>query len=99
MTFVVAVVAQMGLTLLTIRLGWDAIFVVTPAFFAFLFFFGRAFLLSLRRLALLRSTTLRFATPLFFTIFLLFCSGSLGAYIGNMLNSVVFHMPVVEFDR
>jgi len=98
-TFTFAVSAQMAITLLTIRLGWSAIFVITPLFFAYVFFFGRAFLLALRRLSRLRHTTLRFATPIFCTIFLLFCSFSLGPYIGNALNSTIFHMPVEEFDR
>src|SRR2546421_8185734 len=98
-TFVVAVATQMLLTLLTIRLGWDAIFVIGPAFLVYLFFFGRAFLLAIRRLSLLRSTMLRFATPIFCTIVLLFCSFCLGAYMGDTLNSIVFHMPVVDIDR
>ena len=99
MTFLIAVATQIALTLLAIWLSWSAIFIITPVFFAYLFFFGRAFLLSLRGMSLLRSTTLRFATPIFCAILLLLCSFSLGAYLGNTLNTAVFHMPVVDFDR
>jgi hypothetical protein len=68
-TFAFAVFAQMVITLVTIRLGWWAIFVVFPLFFAYIFFFGHAFLLALRHAAVLRDTTLRFATPILCTIF------------------------------
>jgi hypothetical protein len=98
-TFGFAVFAQMVITLVTIRLGWWAIFVIFPLFFAYIFFFGHTFLLALRRTSLLKDTTLRFATPIFCTIFLLFCSFVLGAYIGTTLNSTVFHMPVEAFGR
>ena len=62
-TFTFAVSAQMAITLLTIRLGWSAIFVITPLFFAYVFFFGRAFLLALRRLSLLRHTDFAIRHP------------------------------------
>ncbi|HEV3099991.1 MAG TPA: hypothetical protein VGY75_09790 [Candidatus Udaeobacter sp.] len=98
-TFAFAVIAQMVITLVTILFGWSAILVGFPLFFAYMFFFGRAFLHALRRTAVLRNTTLRFATPILCSISLLFCSFSLGAYIGATLNSTVFHMPVEDFDR
>jgi hypothetical protein len=98
-TFAVAVIAQMAITLVMIRLGWSAVFVGFPLFFAYIFSFGRAFLLALQRTALLRDKALRFATPIFCTIFLLFCSFSLGAYNGATLNSAVFHMSAEGFDR
>jgi|SRR5580704_3918582 hypothetical protein len=98
-TFAVAVIAQMVITLMTIRLGWSAIFLVFLLFFAYIFFFGRAFLFALRRAAVLKNTTLRFATPILWTIFLVFCSFALEAYIGATLDSTVFHIPVPDFDR
>jgi len=97
--FTAAVLAQAALFLLVVRLGlWG--FLLGPVFFlAYIAVFGRAFLLSLRRLQLLRSTTLRFATPILCTIILLFCSFAAGGYIGERLNSAVFHMPVQDFDK
>jgi hypothetical protein len=89
----------MALTLAVIRLGLWGFLLATPLFFIYVVVFGRTFLLALRRMSLLRHATLRFATPIFCTIFLLFCSFSLGAYIGATLNSTVFHMPVEDFDR
>ena len=56
-------------------------------------FFGRAFLLSLQRFQILRSTTLRFISPVISTIVLLFCSFIAGGYIGDRLNSAVFICP------
>jgi hypothetical protein len=99
MTFLFAVLAQMILTLAVIWLGFWGFLLATPLFFIYVAVFGRAFLLALRRMSLLRHATLRFASPIFCTIFLLFCSFSLGAYIGAMLNSAVFHVPVEDFDR
>jgi hypothetical protein len=44
-------------------------------------------------------TTLRFVSPIICTIVLLFCSFTAGGYIGDRLNSAVFHMPVEDFDK
>jgi hypothetical protein len=98
-TFAFAVLAASVLFLVIIRLGlWG--FLLGPFFFfAYVVFFGRAFLLALRRLQALRSTVLRFATPILCTIVLLFCSFTVGGYIGDRLNSAVFHMPVQDFDK
>jgi heme/copper-type cytochrome/quinol oxidase subunit 3 len=87
------------LFLLIIRLGlWG--FLLGPFFFfAYVIFFGRAFVLSLRQLQALRSTLLRFATPILCTIFLLFCSFTVGGYVGDRLNSLIFHMTVQDFDK
>jgi hypothetical protein len=98
-TFVFAVFSQIALTLAVIRLGLWGFLLATPLFFIYVVVFGRTFLFALRRMSLLRHATLRFATPIFFTICLLFCSFSLGAYIGATLNSTVFHMSVEDFDR
>jgi hypothetical protein len=98
-TFVFAVFSQVPLTLAVIRLGLWGFLLATPLFFIYVVLFGRTFLLALRSMSLLRHATLRFATPIFCTIFLLFCSFSLGAYIGATLNSTVFHMPVEDFDQ
>jgi len=96
-TFAAAVFMQAVLFLLVVRLGlWG--FLLGPFFFlGYIAIFARAFLLALRRLQILRSTTLRFATPIFCTIFLLFCSFAAGGYIGDRLNSAIFHMPL--WDR
>jgi hypothetical protein len=98
-TFAFAVFSQMALTLAVIRLGLWGFLLATPLFFVYVIVFGRGFLLALRRMSLLRHATLRFPTAIFCTIFLLFCSFSLGAYIGATLNSTIFHMPVENFDR
>jgi heme/copper-type cytochrome/quinol oxidase subunit 3 len=75
-------------------------FLLGPVFFlTYIAVFGCAFLLALRRLWILRSTTLRFATPILCTIVLLFCSFAAGSYIGDRLNSALFHMPVQDFDK
>ena len=68
-------------------------------FFAFIAIFGGAFLMALRRLSILRSRALRFAVPMLCTIALLFCSYVAGGYIGDRLNTAVFHMPVQDFDK
>ena len=98
-TFVFAVLAQMILTLAVIRLGLWGFLLATPLFLIYVVVFGRAFLVALQRLSLLRRTTLRFATPIFCAIFLLFFSFSLGAYVGVTLNTAIFHMPVEDFDK
>jgi hypothetical protein len=98
-TFAAAVVVQCVLVLVVIRLSlWG--FLLGPLFFfAYIALFGRAFLLALRRLQLLKSTTLRFATPIFCTIMLLFCSFTLGGYVASKLNSSVFHIPEEDCDK
>jgi len=98
-TFVFAVLTQCVAFLVIIHLGlWG--FLLTPFFLlAYIAFFGRAFLLSLRRLQILRSTTLRFISPIISTIVLLFCSFTVGGYVGDRLNRVVFHIPVRDFDK
>jgi hypothetical protein len=98
LAFVAAVLTQAAL-LLVVRLGlWG--FLLGPVFlFAYIAVFGRAFLLALRRLQILRSTILRFATPILCTIILLFCSFAAGGYIGDTLNHAVFHMPIQDFDK
>jgi hypothetical protein len=98
-TFAFAVVTQCVAFLMIIRLGlWG--FLLTPFFvLVYIAFFGRAFLLSLRRLQILRNSTLRFISPIIFTIVLLFCSFSAGGYIGDRLNNAVFHIPVQDFDK
>ena len=98
-TFAAAVLTQAALLLLVVRLGlWG--FLLGPIFLlTYIAVFGRAFLLALRRLQILRSTTLRFATPIVCTIVLLFCSFAVAGYIGDRLNSTVFHMPVQDFDK
>jgi hypothetical protein len=98
-TFAAAVLTQTALFLLVVRFGlWG--FLLGPfLFLGYIAFFGRAFLLALRRLQLLRSTTLRFATPILCTIVLLFCSFVAGGYIGDRLNTAVFHMPVQDLDK
>jgi len=98
-TFAFAVLTQCVAFLVIIRLGlWG--FLLTPFFFfAYIAFFGRAFLLSLRRLQILRSTTLRFTSPIICTIVLLFFSFTAGGYIGDRLNSAVFHIPIQDFDK
>jgi hypothetical protein len=98
-TFAFAVLTQCIAFLVIIRLGlWG--FLLTPFFLlAYIAFFGRAFLLSLRRLQMLRSTMLRFISPIICTIILLFCSVTAGGYIGDRLNSAIFHIPVRDFDK
>jgi hypothetical protein len=97
-TFAAAVLTQVMLLLLIVRLGlWG--FLLGPVFFlTYVAVFGGAFLLALR-LQILRNTTLRFAAPILCTIILLFCSFALGGYIGERLNNAVFHMPVQDFDK
>jgi hypothetical protein len=98
-TFAFAVLTQCIAFLAIIRLGlWG--FLLTPFFLlAYIAFFGRAFLLSLRRLQILRSTMLRFISPIICAITLLFCSVTTGGYIGDRLNSAIFHIPVRDFDK
>jgi len=99
LTFVAAVVIQATLFLVVVRLGLWGFLLGPVVALTYIAVFGRAFLLGLRRLQLLKSTTLRFATPIFCTIVLLFCSFAAGGYIGEWLNSAVFHMPVADFDK
>lgn len=98
-TFAFAVLTQCVAVLVIIRLGlWG--FFLTPFFLlAYIAFYGRAFLFSLRCLQILRNTTLRFISPIISTVVLLFCSFVAGGYIGDRLNSAVFHMPVQDFDK
>jgi|GEM_PF-3095473 len=97
--FAIAVLTQCVTFLVIVRLGlWG--FLLTPFFvLAYIAFFGRAFLLSLRRLQLMRSTMLRFLSPIISTIVLLLCSFVAGGYIGDRLNGAFFHMRVQDFDK
>ena len=97
-TFAAAVLTQAALVLVIIRLGiWG--FLLGPVFLlTYIAVFGRAFLLALCWLQLLRSRTLQIATPIFCTIVLLFCSFTTGGYVGERLNTAIFHMPVLDFD-
>jgi hypothetical protein len=98
-TFAVAVITQSIVYLLVIRLGLLGFFLNALLFFAFIAIFGGAFLIALRRLSTLRSRPLRFAVPMLCTIVLLFCSYVAGGYLGERLNTAVFHMPVEDFDK
>lgn len=98
-TFAFAVFVQSVLVLAIIRLGFWGFLIGPVLFLTYIAVFGRAFLLALRRLSLLSSTALRFATPMFCTIIFLFCSLTAGGYIADRLNTAIFHMPVEDFDR
>jgi len=99
LTFTVAAIAQAIIFLITIRLGLLGFFLGPVFFLAYIAYFGRSFLLALRRLQILRSSTLRFAMPILCTIVLLFCSLVAGGYIGYALNNTVFHIPEEDFDK
>ena len=98
-TFAAAVLTQAALVLVMIRLGiWG--FLLGPVFLlTYIAVFGRAFLLALRRrFRCCGASTLRFATPIFCTIVLLFCSFTAGGYVGERPNTAIFRMPVQDFD-